>query len=291
MSQWGEKSRLQTHPNIKHTASVSNCLGVSHWVGASATHMKADTNHLEAQLLSPLQETATPFERYPKLHTQATHRLWIIGGNAQNQPVGSAGRVKSTRVGVLRSEKYHIIFQTTTCLTWRCHGSEPLSWVPLHYRRSSSGLREPMRIWSETLACKGSRRLFCWDPLPVTEPAGSLSRKGTIATRQELPEKYLQISSLLAGKIALEDTIAYFACTVKASSQRRQRPQDGRTVVAFDSIERSDARQGPHPSQVFLQHVSQVTDKEGISVILPWSRIETLAQHKPAQRIRLNSKN
>lgn len=51
--------------------------------------MEADPNHIEAQLLSPLQKPSARLHRYPKLHAQATHRLGIIGGNAQDQPVSS----------------------------------------------------------------------------------------------------------------------------------------------------------------------------------------------------------
>lgn len=57
-SQRGGPWRLQTHPNIKHTASISNGLCVSVWVGAAAAHVEADTDHMEAQLLGPLQKSS-----------------------------------------------------------------------------------------------------------------------------------------------------------------------------------------------------------------------------------------
>lgn len=60
----------------------------------------------------------------------------------------------------------------------------------------------------------------------------------------------------------------HLACTVKPSSQGCQCHNDSPAVVAFDGIERSDARQGPDPAQMFLQHISQVADIEGIPVIL-----------------------
>jgi len=60
----------------------------------------------------------------------------------------------------------------------------------------------------------------------------------------------------------------HLAGTVKAGSQRRERHDHGPAAVAFDSIVRSDARQRPHPAQVFLQHISQVTDVECVPVIL-----------------------
>lgn len=60
----------------------------------------------------------------------------------------------------------------------------------------------------------------------------------------------------------------HLACTVKARSQGCQRHNDSPAVIAFDSIERSDARQSPDPAHMFLQHISQVTDIEGIPVIL-----------------------
>lgn len=105
----------------------------------------------------------------------------------------------------------------------------------------------------------------------------------TIAKREE-PQGPFHRAAL-----GWKGTMAYFACTVEASSQRRQRPQDGRAVVAFDSVERSDAGQRPHPSHVLLQHVSQVADVEGISVILPWRQTPTLVQHKPGQTIAFNN--
>lgn len=234
---------------------------------------------MEAQLLGPLQKSSAGLQRDPELHAQATHRLRIVGGNAQNQPVRAAGCVKTPPErawGVKGNAKKPFAFPKATCLTWRCHGSEPLSGVPLRYRRSSSGLREPTRIWSATLACKGWHRWFCWDPLPVTGPAESPSTKGQL----QRVRRHFRRSAL-----CLEGPKAYFACTVEASSQWSQRPQYGRAVVAFDSVERSDAGQRPHPSHVLLQHVSQVTDIEGISVILPWRQTPTHVQHKPVQTV------
>lgn len=64
----------------------------------------------------------------------------------------------------------------------------------------------------------------------------------------------------------------YLACTVEATSERCQCHNYSPAVIAFDSIERSYTRQGPQPAQVFLNHVSQVTDVEGIPVILKLSR-------------------
>lgn len=89
-----EGNRPGTHPDIKHTASVSDGLGVSVWVGASAADVEADTNHVEAQLLGPLQKSSAGLHRYPKLHAQATHRLRVVGGDAQNQPVRAARPLK-----------------------------------------------------------------------------------------------------------------------------------------------------------------------------------------------------
>lgn len=60
----------------------------------------------------------------------------------------------------------------------------------------------------------------------------------------------------------------HLACTIEASSQGCQCRNYSLAVIAFDSIEGSDTRQGPHPAQVLLQHISQVTDVEGIPVIL-----------------------
>lgn len=44
----------------------------------------------------------------------------------------------------------------------------------------------------------------------------------------------------------------HLACTVETSSQGCQCHNYSPAVVAFDGIERSDARQGPHPAQLFL---------------------------------------
>ena len=78
-----------THPNIKHTAGVSDGLGVSVRVGAPAADVEADANHVEAQLLGPLQKPPTGSQRHAKLHAQATRSLGVVGGDAQNQPESS----------------------------------------------------------------------------------------------------------------------------------------------------------------------------------------------------------
>lgn len=137
--------------------------------------MKADTNHIKAQFFSPLQKTSACFHRYPKLHTEATHWLWIVSSDAQNQPVRAGLDKKIWFGGFKRNTIKSFIIQKASCLTWHCRDSEPLSWVPLHYQMSSSGLHEQMHIWSGKLVCKDLHRLFCLDPLLVTEPAESLS--------------------------------------------------------------------------------------------------------------------
>lgn len=60
----------------------------------------------------------------------------------------------------------------------------------------------------------------------------------------------------------------HLACTVEASSQGCQCHNNSPAVIAFDRIEGSDTRQGPHPAQVFLQDISQITDVKGIPVVL-----------------------
>lgn len=67
---------------------------------------------------------------------------------------------------------------------------------------------------------------------------------------------------------AMKISQIHLACTIKASSKGCQCLNYSPTIVTFDGIERSDARQGSCPAQVFLSHISQVTNIEGISVIL-----------------------
>lgn len=70
--------------------------------------------------------------------------------------------------------------------------------------------------------------------------------------------------------VQCEISATHLACTVKANSQGCQCCNYSPAVIAFNSIKRSNARQGPCPAQVFLKHISQVTNIEGIPVILKW---------------------
>lgn len=75
-----------THPNIKDTASICDRFGVGLCISAAAANMKTNTDHIQSQLLGPLQEAPTRFKRSTKLHTEATHRLGVICGDTQHQP-------------------------------------------------------------------------------------------------------------------------------------------------------------------------------------------------------------
>lgn len=85
-----------THPHVEDAAGVGDGLGVGLRVGAAAANVEADTDHLQAQLLGPLQKTPASLELRPKLDTEPTHRLGVVGGDTQNQP-GREGR-RGTRV-------------------------------------------------------------------------------------------------------------------------------------------------------------------------------------------------
>lgn len=102
-----------THPHVKDAAGVGDGLGVGLRVGAAAANVEADTDHLQPQLLGPLQKTPASFELRPKLDTEATHRLGVVGGDTQHQPgwgVGGGGRRRSgTRVS--RRNRQPQIFQ------------------------------------------------------------------------------------------------------------------------------------------------------------------------------------
>lgn len=80
-----------THPHIEDTASVRDGLGVGLRISAAAANVEADTDNLQAQLLGSLQKTSASFELRPKLDTEATHCLRVVGGNAQHQPGGPSG--------------------------------------------------------------------------------------------------------------------------------------------------------------------------------------------------------
>lgn len=77
-----------THPHIEDTARVGDGLGVGLRVSAATANMEADANNLQAQLLGSLQETTTRSKLRPKLDTEATDRLGVIGGDSQHQPGG-----------------------------------------------------------------------------------------------------------------------------------------------------------------------------------------------------------
>lgn len=73
-----------THPHVKDTASVGDGLAVGVWVSAAAPHVEADPDNIQAQFLSPLQETSACLHGGTKLNTELAHSLGIICGNAQD---------------------------------------------------------------------------------------------------------------------------------------------------------------------------------------------------------------
>lgn len=82
---------LTTHPHIEDAAGVGDGLRVGLRVGAAAADVEADADHLQAQLLGSLQEAAARSQLRPKLDTQATNRLGVVGGDTQHQPGGARG--------------------------------------------------------------------------------------------------------------------------------------------------------------------------------------------------------
>lgn len=114
-----------THPHIEDTAGVGDGLGVGLRVGAAAANVEADPDDLQPQLLGSLQETAARSQLRPKLDTEATHRLGVVGGDAQHQPAG--GRSGATVSGDTLAITDLSSFSVGKCLTWRCRDNGPLS--------------------------------------------------------------------------------------------------------------------------------------------------------------------
>lgn len=86
----GVNRSVITYPHTEDTAGIRDSLGVGLWVSAAAADVEAHANHVQPQFLGPLQESATSFERRPKLHTEATHGLRVVSGDTQHQPENKA---------------------------------------------------------------------------------------------------------------------------------------------------------------------------------------------------------
>lgn len=114
-----------TYPHVEDTAGVRNSLGIGLCVSAAAANVKADADHLQAQLLGPLQETSARSELRTKLDTEATHRLGVVGGDAQHQPGGDAAGQQLA--GPQWQSTDLSSFSAGMCLTWRCRDNGPLS--------------------------------------------------------------------------------------------------------------------------------------------------------------------